>query len=327
MADSVLAVLLQTAVVAAAVVTAVLAHRTVRHWRGERAGRAYELPVDHRGTALRAGAAGAAALVTATLAASLLDARGAATAPRPAVVAASTATPSRTATPSVPPPPRRTPEPAPPPPEVRTVGHPAGGTLQLLGDGTRVWLPPYYDSARAASVAYPVVVVRVRGDDPDLYAGFASAVRKKKADLFILVMPPGCDRDAPGALAEAGRRYRMLSAQSARGVLGVGPEAPCAVREALTTTGRYGAAAGASGVYPALTAAPGAHPTVMLTMSAGERGTRASALRLKEALRGPRDAARVVDGLTRRREMFARVAAFMTEKLDGPSTSPPAPPR
>jgi hypothetical protein len=31
----------------------------------------------------------------------------------------------------------------------------------------------------------------------------------------------------------------------------------------------------------------------------------------------------VVDGLARRRDMFARVAAFMTEKLDGPSTIPP----
>lgn len=319
-ADSVLAVLM----LAAAVATAVLAHRAVRHWRGERAGRAYELPVDHRGTALRAGAAFAAALAAVTLGASLLGGtpRGAA-GPHPAVAAASAPAPRPDGTPSVPPPPRRTPEPAPPPPEVRTIAHPAGGTLQLLGDGTRVWLPPYYDTARAATVAYPVVVVRMQGDDADLYAGFASAVQKKKADLFALVIPPGCDRDSLGALAEAGRRYRLLTAQSARGVLGIGADAPCAVQEALTTTGRFGAAAGASGLYPALTAAPGTHPTVLLTTSAGEKGTRASALRLKEALRGPRDAARVVDGLARRRDMFARVAAFMTEKLDGPSTIPP----
>ena len=78
----------------------------------------------------------------------------------------------------------------------------------------------------------------MQGDDADLYAGFVSAVQKKKADLFALVIPPGCDRDSLGALAEAGRRYRLLTAQSARGVLGIGADAPCAVREALTTTGR-----------------------------------------------------------------------------------------
>ena len=53
-----------------------LGHRALRHWYGERAGRAYELPVNRVGTAVRAGAAGAAALLAAALALPLLAGGG-----------------------------------------------------------------------------------------------------------------------------------------------------------------------------------------------------------------------------------------------------------
>lgn len=308
MADFVLTVLLLLAVGA----TAVLAYRAVAYWRAEQTGRAYELPVDHRGTALRAGAAGVAAVVAATLGVSLLNTGGSAAPARPVAATASVLIP--------PPPPPRTPEPAPPAPEVRTIGHPAGGTLQMLRDGTRVWLPPFYGSARAADIAYPVVIARMDGDDRDLYEGFARAALKKRADLFLLVSPPDCGRDSVAVLAETARRYRTLDAQGARGVLGIGPEAPCAVREALANPGRYGAAAGISGTYPPLAAAvAGPRPPLLLATVVGETGQRASARALKDALHARGDAVRRLDGIRRRRDMFAMVAAYMTEKLDGPS--------
>jgi hypothetical protein len=316
-ADSVLTVLLLLAVGA----TAVLAYRAVAYWRAEQVGRVYELPVDHRGTALRTGAAGLAAVVAATLGVSLLHTDGSSA---PARTVAATAS-----VPAVPPPPPRTPQPAPPAPEVRTVGHPAGGTLQMLRDGTRVWLPPFYGSARAAHLAYPVVIARMDGADPDLYEGFARAARQKHADMFLLVSPPDCGRDSAAVLEETARRYRTLDAQSARGVLGLGAEAPCAVREALANPGRYGAAAGVSGTYPPLGAAAVAAPSppLLLATAAGESGPRASSRALREELHARGDAVRRLDGVARRRDMFALVAAYMTEKLDGPSRMANASPK
>lgn len=68
MADVVWSVL----VVLAGAAAVLLGHRALRHWWAERAGRAYELPVDRGGTALRAAAAGAAALLAGVLALPLL---------------------------------------------------------------------------------------------------------------------------------------------------------------------------------------------------------------------------------------------------------------
>jgi len=336
-ADTLLTVPLLAAAAAAAAATVLLAHRTVRYWRNQLAGRPYELPVDRLGAALRATAATTTAALAATLTVTVLHAGPAphttaeATASRPATAAHQ---PPRTAAP--PPPPPRTPEPAPPPPEVRTAGHPAGGTLQVLRDGTRVWLPPYYDSPRAAAIAYPVVVAHT-GDDPDLYDGFVLGARQHEADLFVLVMPPLC-APAPGSqgpspdtvLAEVASRYRTLTSVKARGVLGVGAQASCAVQEALTSAGRYGAAAGVSGTYGAppspaagkATAAwtgAAAHPPLLLATGAGEDGARDSGRRFRTALHPQGDAVRVLDGIAPRKQLFAEVAAYFTEKLDGPS--------
>lgn len=328
MAATILTLLLLLATAA----TALLTHRTVLHWRTEQAGRPYELPVDHRGTALRAGAAGAAALTAATLAVSLInraDTPDTATAPARATVAsARPAADPRTAADPLPPPPPRTPEPAPPPPEVRTTGHPAGGTLQVLQDGTQVWLPPRYDSARAAGVAYPVVLARVPAPtDRALYDGFALQVQRRLADSFILVLPPDCNRDSATALAEVRRRYRALTAPTAQAVLGIGPEAPCAVHEALANPARYTAAVGVSGTYPPLARTPGPRPAVLLAASSGETAATRSARTLRAALRPGGADVRVLDGIASHRELFALVAAYLTEKLDGPArvSPPPAP--
>lgn len=282
---------------AAVAATALLTLRAVRHWHAERLGLAYELPVDQRGTALRAAAAGAAALVAVGLTVPLLTASGGAP--------ASTASPapvafSPTAVP-VPSPPPRTPAPAPPPPEVRTLSHPAGGTLQMLRDGTRVWLPPRYDGQRAAGIAFPVVLVHGDGSaDGDLFAGFAKAVRQGRADPFLLVMPDSCDRDSATVLSEVARRYRSLTAVSARGVLGIGPQAPCAVREALANPDRYRAGAGVSGTYPPFAPTTGPHPSLLLAAASGESAPRASARRLRQELHPSGDAVRLLDGVAKR---------------------------
>ncbi|SHL19050.1 hypothetical protein SAMN05216499_10333 [Actinacidiphila paucisporea] len=301
-----------------------LGHRALRHWWAERAGKAYELPVDRSGTAVRAGAAGTAALLAAALALPLLGGGG-----REEVDAGAAAL----APVLVPPPPARTPEPAPPPPEVRTLGHPAGGTLDQLQDGTRVWLPPQYASRKAAGIGFPVVVAHLPADaETDLYGGFALATKRRTADSFVLVLPAHC---APGsahgpatALAEVARRYRVLAARTATGVIGVGAGAPCAVREALATTGRYGAAAGISGLYPPLAPSSLPRPSLLLAVATGDTAARAATLRLRAALHPHGDEVRVIDGIAAHRELFAQIAGYMTEKLDGPAktvTPPPAP--
>ncbi|MBM9434963.1 hypothetical protein [Actinacidiphila bryophytorum] len=308
------------AMVLAAAAAVLLGHRALRHWWSERAGRAYELPEDRTGTALRAGAAGAAALLAAALAVPLL---GSGAADRSAA-GTSAAAPALVA---VPPPPARTPEPAPPPPEVRTLGHPAGGTLDQLQEGTRVWLPPQYASPKAAGIGFPVVVAHVAADaDPDLYDGFVLAAKRGLADSFVLVLPTGCAGDS-AALAEVARRYRVLPAPTATGVIGVGAGAPCAVHEALATTGRYGAAAGISGLYPPLAPSSLPHPSLLLAAAPGETAAGAAALRLRDALHPHGDEVRVIDGVATHRELFALVAGYLTEKLDGPAkaVTPPSP--
>jgi hypothetical protein len=365
--------------------------RALRHWSAERAGRAYELAVDRAGTALRAGAAGLAAVVAGVLAFPLL---GVDLSPDPAAPAGSrAAAPVPDGVPDgvpAPPPPPRTPAPAPPPPEVRTLDHPAGGTLDQLRDGTLVWLPPQYGSPHATHLAFPVVVVHLPGTAapssataptspsgpaatasplaPDLFRGFTLAVQRGRADNFVLVIPAGCGHDA-GALTEAAARYRVLPTRTATGVLGIDADAPCAVREALAAPGSYGAAAGISGQYPspltqtapppvapptAPPAAPGAHPAppgpsnaapvhptsprtpqpdpspsaphtstpLLLATLTGETSARAAALRLRDALHPRAGDVRLIDGVPSRRELFAQVAGYFTEKLDGPTTTP-----
>ncbi|MFC4035762.1 hypothetical protein ACFO3J_30460 [Streptomyces polygonati] len=310
----------------AAVTALALALRALRHWQGERAGRVYELPVDRRGVALRTGAAGVAALVAATLAVPLLHR----SASPPSSVASVATPPPAVRTASAvpvqpPPPPSHLPAPAPPEPSpspeqpARTLGHPSGGTLQLLGDGTRVWLPPFYDTPHAAGVAFPVVLAHVEGPqgDPDLYAGLAAGLRSKRSDPFLLVMPDRCDRDSAAVLAEVAHRYRTLTSVTARAVLGIGPQAPCAVREALANPDRFRAGIGISGTYPPLTAPAGPYPPLLLASAAGESGPHASALRLRRALHARGDAVRLLDGTGKRAALMGLVGAYLTEKLDG----------
>lgn len=316
MADVVLSVLLLAATAAAVL----LAHRALRHWWAERAGRPYELPADRLGTALRAGAAGAAALVAASLAVPLLAGR-----PHDGTGRGDSG-PVAAAAATVPPAPPRTPAPAPPPPAMRTVGHPAGGTLLELRDGIHVWLPPRYTAPRAAGIAYPVVLARLpAAGDPDLYGGFAVQAKRGLADPFVLVMPRDCGQDSAAVLAEAGRRFRLLAARTARAALGLGAEAPCAVREALSHPERYGAAAGVSGTYPPLAPSAGPRPPLLLAAATGETASRASALRLRTALHPHGDQLRIIDGVRVRRELFALVAGYLTEKLDSPRRAADAP--
>lgn len=312
MADAVLVLLLLAALGA----SALLAVRALRHWYGERAGRVYELPVDHRGTLLRAGASGVAALLAATVAVPLLHGAG--------------ATPVRTRAvaprepDAMPSPPARTPEPAPPPPELRVLGHPAGGTLQELRDGTRVWLPRHYTTPSAAGIAYPVVIVHTSSAGSDLYPAFAGQANRGRANSFLLVAPPRCTDDTGAVLTEVAARYRTLTARTAHGVIGIGSQAPCAVREALSHPDRYAAAVGISGDYPAMARPTGRYPSLLLAATTTESRQRASAVRLRTSLRPARDQVRLLDGVPRAKDLPAQAAAYLTEKLDGPARTPTA---
>lgn len=328
MADVVWSVL----VVLAGAAAVLLGHRALRHWWAERAGRAYELPVDRGGTALRAAAAGAAALLAGVLALPLLGGgsggNGADAGGGTARVSADGGKASAAPAPAAPP---RTPQPAPPPPALRTLGHPAGGTLDELADGTRVWLPPWYDSPRGVRVAFPVAVAHLPAErEADLFDGFALAAQRGLSDPFVLVLPPDCSR-AGAALADAARHFRLLAARSGTGVIGVGAAAPCAVNAALATTGRYGAAAGVSGLYPPRAASSSSRtapppPPLLLASAPGEAAARTAARRLRTALHPRRaDDVRLLDGMPVRRALFAQIAGYLTEKLDGPATTTAAP--
>lgn len=372
-----------------------LGHWAVRHWWRERLGRAYELPVDRTGTVVRAGAAGVAAVMAGVLA--LIMAGGPHSGEQPT---ASDVTPAAVAAGAPPPPaapPARTPEPAPPAPAARTIGHPAGGVLEQLPDGTRVWLPPRYTSPRAARIAFPVALVHLpAASEADLFAGFARAAQRGLADPFVLVLPTTCSfpstahtpvtpnpsaavspgapaTPGPGAaaststpaspaptataappaddltaLAEAARRYRLLTARTATAVIGAGADAPCAVNGALATPGRFGAAAGISGLYPppAPSSLPGAakpptpnssasspsarrtsapRPSLLLTTAPGETAAQTAARRLRDALHPGYDQVRLLTGPAAHRDLYAQVAAYFTEKLDGPATTTTTP--
>ncbi|WP_157856234.1 hypothetical protein [Actinacidiphila yeochonensis] len=320
MACAVLFLLLVMAVGAALL----FALRALRHWHGERAGRAYELPVDRRGTLWRAGVSGAATLAAVGLAVPLLNGPGfrAGFGTGPAAGPAS-ARPVAARHDLAPPPAPTVRAPsasASPVSEARTLGHPAHGTLQLLRDGTRVWLPPHYSSPSALGVAYPVALVHATAaDDLGLYAAFAAQVARGQADAFLLVTPPTCASDAGAVLAEVGSRYRALNVRTARGLVGVGPLALCAIREALADRSRYGAAAGVSGTYPGLAAPVGPYPALLLAVGADQPGARASADRLRTALHPRGDHVRLLDGAADHDALFRDVATYLTEKLDGPS--------
>jgi len=222
-----------------------------------------------------------------------------------------------------------TPAVVPPSPPVRTLGHPSGGTLQLLGDGTRVWLPPRYDAPRAAGIAYPVVVAHTdapgQDGDLDLYEGFAKAAGRGRADTFLLVMPAACDRDSGDVLAEVAHRYRTLTARTAQAVIGIGTQAPCAVREALAHPGRYRAGVGVSGTYPPLSPTAGPRTSLLLASVSGETGPRAAARKLRQTLHPRGDAVRLLEGVGTRTDLMGLVAAYLTEKLDGPARVAAAP--
>ncbi|MEU6173887.1 hypothetical protein ABZ832_18440 [Streptantibioticus parmotrematis] len=320
-------VLLVTAVAAALW----LGRTAVARWTLERAGRAYELPENYRPAVLRAGAALAVLTCGIVAAVSLPDGEPAARAPL--------------AAPALPAPPvRKAPVPHAAPqnavePAPVTIARPAGGTLQRFADGTRVWLPPQYAYGGRASQAFPMVVAYLPATAPDrepLYPAFVRHVRQGLADPFVIVLPRDCSVDPGKALATAARHYRTVGGRGARAVVGVGALAACAVRAALANPGRFGAAVGVSGTYgkgavvlPRVR--PRSAPHVLLASASGEDGQRASALRLRAALRRVGVRVRIIDGVVpdpgtggdARRHELALVSEYLTEELAGPARPAP----
>lgn len=327
--------------VAGAAAAVPLARGAMTRWRGQRAGRAYELAEDYRPVILRA-AASALTLVTGIVLAFTLpgESRAPQTETHPSAVAR--------AAPAPPPPHRPGPGPRSRPHPLAaasatpaaasdtpsTEGSPAGGTLQRFADGTRVWLPPQYTYPSAARRTFPLVVAYVpdtAADREQLFTAFARHVAAGKADPFLLVLPPDCAADPEAAATLADRYYRTVSGVRARGVLGVGALAPCAVREALTRPGGFGAYAGVAGTYgpaaPTLpTAAPDPAPDLALTVGGLEAPQRAATLRLRTALRALGIRVRLIDGVLadpslgggQRLHELALAAQYFTEELAAP---------
>ncbi|MFJ4849194.1 MULTISPECIES: hypothetical protein [unclassified Streptomyces] len=313
-----------------------LARSALRHWWEQRAGRVYELPVAYGGAVLRAVGAvlavGAAVLTASFPPLAGLTGHGGA---RDTVVAAAPAPPAPAdARPGRPPEPEE--DDAPP----RTLGHPSGGTLEELEDGTRVWLPPQYDFPNSAGLYFPLVVAHLDPADPDLFAGFAAQSLRGLADPVVVVLPARCGGGAVELPDAVGRLYRVLPGRTARAVLGVGQDASCVVRRQLERPSRYAAAIGVSGAYEpdgpqdmdGSAARPGSRtsgagtyqagtaprPQLLLAVPSGEESARSSALALRERMRGMPAEVRVLDNITPRRRLFALVAGYVTEKLDGP---------
>ncbi|MGW3241946.1 hypothetical protein [Streptomyces sp. NPDC001070] len=328
-------VVLYALLTAAGAVSVALARSALRHWWEQRAGRAYELPVERTGTVLRGAGSALAAAVAITLAVCMPSGAGdrSHSPPRPVTAAA--------------PPPARRPSPPPPPPvpsdpadagmePPRTLGHPAGGTLQELSDGTRVWLPPQYDYPGSDGLYFPLVVAHIDPADPDLFAGFAAQSLRGVADPFVVVLPAHCDT-GPGAgpagvPAAVARLYRVLPGRLARALLGVDGAAACVVRQQLADPEGYATAIGVSGGYDAFersgpppyssaddyTGRGVPRPALLLAVPSGEEDARRSAVALRERLRGASAEVRVLDGIAPRRRLFALVAGYATEKLDAP---------
>ncbi|MEU3458341.1 hypothetical protein ABZ721_00105 [Streptomyces sp. NPDC006733] len=321
MADAVLFTLLLLSTAAALV----LMRSALRHWWSERCGRVYELSQNRLGTTLRVAAAGAAALAAVAVGVPLLSGGGGGgTAP---AVAADLPLPA----------PASAPARAPAPPESwsappRTLSRPSGGVLQELADGTRVWTPPQYSYPRSAKVSFPVVVAQVGAADQQeqqIYAGFAAQVQRGTADPFLVVLPRDCAAAGPDLRAVA-HHYRTLTVRSARAILGVGDRAACAVREAFAHPDRYRAVAGVSGTYENVDVpSPAGRRSLAILLAygagagssgsgAGEAAERDSARKLRTALRARTGEVRVISGVAGSRELFARVAGYLTEKVDGP---------
>ncbi|MDX2812005.1 hypothetical protein ABZ312_09165 [Streptomyces sp. NPDC006207] len=330
-------VVLYALLTAAGAVAVALARSALRHWWEQRAGRAYELPVERTGTVLRGAGSVLAAAGAVTLAVWSPSGPADPSLPPPRPVTA--AAPPLSRPPSAPPP---RPVPSDPvdaglePP--RTLGHPAGGTLQELSDGTRVWLPPQYDYPDSVGVYFPLVVAHIDPADPDLFAGFAAQSLRGIADPFVVVLPAHCDT-GPGARPAAvpvavARLYRVLPGRPARALLGADGNAACVVRQQLTDPEGYTAAIGVSGGYDGIDRSgpppyysstdrgyPGGdmpRPALLLAVPSGEEDARRSALALRERVRGVSAGVRVLDGIAPRRRLFALVAGYATEKLDGP---------
>lgn len=305
-----------------------LGRSALRAWWAQRAGEAYELPSAYGGAVVRAAGAAVLALIALTAAAVWLlpPSGGTPVRGRPAPAAPAEAAPRTPPRKAAQKPTRTPPRPPAPADTPRTLGQPEGGTLQKFQDGTQVWLPPQYAHPYAADLAFPVIVAYAneRADDPDLLRGFTTGVRLGLADPFIIVLPPRCGTaPAPNRLA---RHYRIARGRTARGVLGVADQAPCAVREALARPERQQAAVGVSGVYGHDTpvTGTGAHRAeLLLATVSGEEPERDSALRYRDAVRSQGTFAeiRVADRITPRRRLFALVAGYFTEKLDGPGHS------
>ncbi|MYX36034.1 MULTISPECIES: hypothetical protein [Streptomycetaceae] len=308
-----------------------LARSALRHWWEQRAGRVYELPVERAGTVLRGAGSALAAAVAITLGVCLPPGPG-----------SPSLSPHRQVTAAGPPSsPRPRPVPSDPadaglvPP--RTLGHPAGGTLHELSDGTRVWLPPQYDYPDSAGLYFPLVVAHIDPADPDLFAGFAAQSLRGLADPFVVVLPARCD-DGPGARpasvpAAVARLYRVLPGRPARALLGADGDADCVVRQQLTDPRGFATAIGVSGGYeeidrsgpPPYFSADGRYagrdmprPALLLAVPSGEENARRSALALRGRVRGVSAEVRVLDGIAPRRRLFALVAGYATEKLDSP---------
>ncbi|MDI5962944.1 hypothetical protein [Streptantibioticus silvisoli] len=318
-----------------------LARGATARWRGQRAGRAYELPEDYRPALLRA-AASAAVLVTGlVLTVTLSSEMG----HSPSVIVAKGAPappPGRPRSDSRPRPrpdnrphPRPRPHPsATPGGPPRTVAEPAGGTLQRFADGTRVWLPPQYTYPSAIHRTFPLVVAYLPDVAPNseqLFPAFARHVAAGRSDPFVVVLPRDCAADPSDAAALAARYYRTVPGPAARGVLGVGALAPCAIRAALAHPERFGAYVGVAGTYdggavPVPSAAPEPFPNLMLAAGGLEGPQRASAVRLRTALLRLGLRARLVDGVLgerplgggQRRHELALAAQYFTEELAAP---------
>ncbi|MDX3238466.1 hypothetical protein PV392_22800 [Streptomyces sp. ME03-5709C] len=328
-------VVLYALLTAAGAVAVALARSALRHWWQQRAGRAYELPVRRAGTVLRGAGSALAAAVATTLAVCLPAGPGDRTPPPPGRVTAAGPPPSR---PSAPPPPRPRPVPSDPvdaglvPP--RTLGHPAGGTLQQLSDGTRVWLPPQYDYPDSAGVYFPLVVAHIDPADPDLFAGFAAQSLRGIADPFVVVLPARCEAALPAPVpAAVARLYRVLPGRPARALLGVDEDAACVVRQQLADPRGFTTAIGVSGGYAGIDrsgpppdspadrntmgrATP--RPALLLAVPSGQEAARRSAVALRGRVRDMSTEVRLLDGIAPRRRLFALVAGYATEKLDGP---------
>ncbi len=319
-----------------------LARGAARQWRGQLAGRPYELPENYRPALLRAAASAAVLTAGIALAISLPGDGGTAPATTATAAARAAHAPPPAARPSAlahTSPPHRRPAPPPPPtaapPVPRTLAGPAGGTLQAFADGTRVWLPPQYAYASAAHRTFPLVVAYLPAaapEDEPLFPAFARRVAAGKADPFVVVLPAGCDADPVRAADLAAGVYRTVPGTSARAVMGVGARAACALRTALTRPGDFGAYVGVAGTYdggavPMPSGPLGTSPNVMLASGTGEPRERDSSLRLRNALRqraGVR--VRVVDGVPasrslgggQRRHELALAAQYLTEELAAP---------